>query len=50
MMASYRGRPEAVPLLLHKGSNKAAVSYHGDNAFSLATGPQKAALQALLKP
>ena len=52
MWASQEGHLETVRLLLQVGANKAATTTDGrdDTAFSVADGPHKAALQALLKP
>jgi ankyrin repeat protein len=50
-LASYHGHLEVVRLLLQKGADKSATDICGDTAFNnTASGPHKAALQALLKP
>ena len=50
--ASFSGHLEIARLLLQNGADKSATTNDGysHTAFSLATGPHKAALQALLKP
>ena len=47
--ASYQGHLEVARLLLQKGADKSPIDSFGYTAFSAATGPHKAALQALLK-
>ncbi len=51
-IASYAGHLELTRLLLQKGADKFATSSGASvvTAFSVATGPHKAALEALLKP
>ena len=48
--ASLNGHLEVARLLLQKGANRSAITFDGRTALSLATGPHKSALQALLKP
>jgi len=49
--ASHYGHLDIVRLLLQKGADKTTTANDGiTTPFSLATGPHKAALQALLKP
>lgn len=52
MWASQEGHLEVVHLLLQMGANKAATTTDGLalNAFDVASGRNKAALQDLLKP
>jgi ankyrin repeat protein len=50
MWSSNGSHLEVARLLLQVGANKAAVSFNGSTAFSAASGPNKAALQELLKP
>jgi ankyrin repeat protein len=49
-LASLKSHLEIARLLLQKGANKAAISMNGFTAFCVASGPHKAALQALLRP
>ncbi len=49
-LASSKGHLEVTRLLLSKGADKSATTSYGNTAFSKASGPHKAALQALLKP
>ena len=49
ILASYYGHLEIAHLLLQKGAYKSAMNIDGDTAFSVASGPYKDALQALLK-
>ena len=49
MHASIEGQLGIVRLLLQHGADKSAMA-NNKNAFSLAAGPLKVALQALLKP
>jgi ankyrin repeat protein len=50
MMASRNGSLDAVRLLLLGGANKTTLLPSGHNAYSIACGPHKAVLRALLKP
>lgn len=47
--ASQGGHLGIVRLLLKRGADMSATDSNGSSAFSLASGPFKAALQALLK-
>ena len=49
-IASCHGQLEVVRFILQNGADKSAATTDGRTAFSVATGPHKAALQALLKP
>jgi ankyrin repeat protein len=49
ILASFKGRLEVARLLLQKGADKFFTDTNGNTAFSAATGPHKASLQALLQ-
>ena len=50
MWASQTGHLTAVQTLLNHGASKSATSFSGKTAYSIAQGPEKAALRALLNP
>ena len=50
MGASLSGRLRVARMLLEQGANKSVTASNGATAFSVAKGPQKKELQALLKP